>query len=143
VFPVFLASSIYLGSQNSDSKIDVLSEDSGLYRTGSAHKARVIGYNSMDGLYLVSMEQRVLDQPFLRVEDIKVGEVVKGTINRVLDSGRLIVNLSEGITGMVDEIHLSDIKLKHPEKKFREGVEVKARVIFPPHCPGPISNNTN
>jgi len=84
----------------------------------------------MDGLYLVSMEQKVLDQPFLRVEDIKIGEVVKGTIDRVLDSGRVIVNLAEGITGMVDSLHLSDIKLKHPEKKFREGVEVKARVIF-------------
>jgi len=92
--------------------------------------ARVIGYNSMDGLYLASMEQNILDQPFLRVEDIKVGEVVKGTIDRVLDSGRLIVSLAEGITGMVDELHLSDIKLKHPERKFRKGVEVKARVNF-------------
>jgi len=90
----------------------------------------------MDGLYLVSMAQRVLDQPFLRVEDIKVGEVVKGTIDRVLDSGRLIVNLAECITGMVDELHLSDIKLKHPEKKFREGVEVRARTILFPTAPG-------
>ncbi|CUS13120.1 unnamed protein product [Tuber aestivum] len=121
---------VHISRVTSDSKIEVLSKDFGLYQTGSVHKARIIGYNSMDGLYIVSMEQKVLDQPFLRVEDIKIGEVVKGTIDRVLDSGRLIVNLAEGITGMVDELHLSDIKLKHPEKRFREGVEVKARVLL-------------
>jgi len=77
--------------------------------------ARVIGCNSIDGLYLVSIEQKVLNQPFSRTEDIKIGEVVKGTIDGVLDSGSLIVNLAEGVTGMVDELHLSDIKPKHPE----------------------------
>ncbi|PUU76130.1 hypothetical protein B9Z19DRAFT_1130280 [Tuber borchii] len=121
---------VHISRVSSNSKIEALSEDSGLYQTGSTHKARVIGYNSMDGLYLASMEQKVLDQPFIRVEDTKIGEVVKGTIHRVLDSGRVIVNLAERITGMVDSLHLSDIKLKHPEKKFREGVEVKARVLL-------------
>ncbi|PWW72721.1 nucleic acid-binding protein [Tuber magnatum] len=120
---------VHISRVSSDSKIETLYNDSGLYQAGSVHTARVIGYNSMDGLYIVSMEQKVLDQPFLRVEDIKIGEVVKGTIDRVLDSGCLIVNLAEGVTGMVDELHLSDIKLKHPERKFREGVEVKARVL--------------
>ncbi|RPA89371.1 nucleic acid-binding protein [Choiromyces venosus 120613-1] len=120
---------VHISRISSDSKIEVLSKDSGPYQIDSAHKARIIGYNSMDGLYLVSMEQKILDQPFLRVEDIKIGEIVKGTIERVLDGGAVIVNLAEGITGMVDDIHLSDIKLKNPEKKFREGVEVKARVL--------------
>ncbi|KAG0135944.1 hypothetical protein HOY82DRAFT_479619 [Tuber indicum] len=121
---------VHISRVSSDSRIEVLSKDSGLHQTGSVHMARIIGYNSMDGLYLVSMEQKVLDQPFLRVEDIKIGEVVKGTIDRVLDSGRVIVSLAEGITGIVDELHLSDIRLKHPEKKFREGIEVKARVLL-------------
>ncbi|CAZ80214.1 unnamed protein product [Tuber melanosporum] len=121
---------VHISRISSDSKIEALSNDSGLYQTDSVHMVRIIGYNSMDGLYLVSMEQKVLDQSFLRVKDIKIGEVVKGTIDRVLHSGRVIVNLAEGITGIVDELHLSDVKLKHPEKKFREGVEVKARVLL-------------
>ncbi|CCF40910.1 rRNA biogenesis protein RRP5, partial [Colletotrichum higginsianum] len=34
-----------------------------------------------------------------------------------------------GITGYVHESHLADVKLQHPEKKFREGITVKARVL--------------
>lgn len=84
----------------------------------------------MDGVFLVSTEKRVLEQPFLRVEDVKIGEVVKGKIERVLDRGALLVGLADGISGLVNDTHLSDIKLKNPEKKFREGLEVKCRVCY-------------
>lgn len=85
----------------------------------------------MDGLFLLSTEKKVLEQPFLRIEDIKVGGIVKGKIERVLDRGAVIVNIADGISGLVNETHLSDVKLKNPEKKFREGVEVRARVYHP------------
>jgi rRNA biogenesis protein RRP5 len=83
----------------------------------------------MDGLYILSMEERVLKQPFLRIEDIKIGEVVKGTIERVLDRGGVVVKVADGISGIVEEDHLNDVKLKNPEKKFRVGLGVKARVL--------------
>lgn len=82
----------------------------------------------MDGVFLLSTERKVLDQPFLRIEDITIGEIVKGTIERVLDRGAIIVKVADGISGLVNDTHLSDIKLKNPEKKFREGVEVKCKV---------------
>jgi rRNA biogenesis protein RRP5 len=82
----------------------------------------------MDGLFMLSMEKRVLEQPYLRIDDIKIGDVVKGKIEKVLERGGVVINVADGISGVVEEAHLSDIKLKNPEKKFREGMEVRARV---------------
>ncbi|KAF2189023.1 rRNA biogenesis protein-like protein RRP5 [Zopfia rhizophila CBS 207.26] len=120
-------------SRLADEKIERLSEATGPFKLGAKHRARVVGYNAMDGLFQVSLEKSVLDQPFLRVEDIKVGQVVKGKVEKLIidknGSAGVLVNLSDRITGLVPEMHLADIHLQHPERKFREGVPVTARVL--------------
>lgn len=120
-------------SKISDGKIQTLTEATGKYKVGSVHKARVIGYNSMDGLFIVSMEPKVIEQPFLRMEDVKVGKVVRGTVEKMMIGSNgvsgIIVKIAEGITGLVPEVHLADIHLQHPEKKFKEGNSVTARVL--------------
>jgi rRNA biogenesis protein RRP5 len=119
-------------SRVKDGKVD-LSESSGPYKVGSTHRGRVIGYNSVDGIYLLSLEQSVLEQPFLRIEDLKIGEVVKGKIEKIVVNatgvGGVLVNLADGISGLVPESHLADVQLLHPEKKFKEGMAVTARVL--------------
>ena len=120
-------------SKISDGKIETLSESTGQYKVGSSHKARIIGYNSLDGLFIVSMEPKVISQAFLRMEDVKIGQVVKGTVQKILvnETGvnGIIVKIAEGVTGLVPEVHLADIHLQHPEKKFKEGSSVTARVL--------------
>jgi rRNA biogenesis protein RRP5 len=121
-------------SRLSDDRVEVLSEDAGAYKLGSTHRARIVGYNSLDGMFQLSLEQKVLDQAFLRIEDIKAGQVVKGKVHKLIADKKgataVLVNLSEGITGLVSELHLADVKLQHPERKFREGVAVTARVLY-------------
>jgi rRNA biogenesis protein RRP5 len=120
-------------SRLTEEKIERLSADSGAFKVGSKHRARVVGYNAMDGIFHMSLEKKVLEQPFLRVQDIKVGSVVKGTIAKLIidkkGSSAVLVNLSEGIKGLVSETHLADVRLQHPERKFREGATVTARVL--------------
>lgn len=120
-------------SRVQDGKIETLSESSGPFKTDSIHKGRIIGYNSMDGIYLVSLEQKVLDQAYLRVEDLKIGEIVKGKVEKLIVNaggvGGVLINLAEGITGLAAEMHLADVSLLHPEKKFKEGMSVTARVL--------------
>ncbi|KAJ4391778.1 rRNA biogenesis protein rrp5 [Gnomoniopsis smithogilvyi] len=120
-------------SRVKDGKVDGLYETSGPFKVGSKHKGRVVGYNAFDGLFLLSFEKTVLEQPFLRIEDVPVGEVVNGVVEKLLvgENGvsGLIVKLAEGISGLVPDTHLSDVRLQHPEKKFREGSKVKARVL--------------
>ncbi|OHW91144.1 s1 RNA binding domain-containing protein [Colletotrichum incanum] len=120
-------------SRVKDGKVDALYETSGPHKVGSTHRGRVVGYSSLDGMFLLSFEQHVLDQPFIRLEDVPVGEVVSGKVEKIIVGengvGGLIVKLAEGISGYVHESHLADVKLQHPEKKFREGIAVKARVL--------------
>ena len=120
-------------SRISDSKVESLEQNTGLYKVGSTHEARIIGYNSIDGLYIVSLEPKVIAQPFLRVDDVQVGQLVKGTVGKLLinESGvsGMIVHLAEGVSGLVPEVHFADIHLQHPEKKFKEGSAVTARVL--------------
>ncbi|KAJ4323696.1 rRNA biogenesis protein rrp5 [Neodidymelliopsis sp. IMI 364377] len=121
-------------SRLSDDRVDVLSEDAGAYKLDTKHRARIVGYNAMDALFQLSLEKKVLDQAFLRIEDIKAGQVVKGKVHKLIadkkGAAAVLVNLSEGITGLVPELHLADVKLQHPERKFREGVPVTARVLY-------------
>ncbi|CAK7273512.1 rRNA bioproteinsis protein rrp5 [Sporothrix epigloea] len=120
-------------SRVKDGKIDALFESSGPFKVGSVHAGRVLGYNPIDGCYTLSFEKSVLDQPYLRIEDVPVGKVVHGTVKKMLIQATgvsgLIVEIANGITGLVPELHLADVKLQNPEKKFREGMKVKARVL--------------
>ncbi|KAH7632193.1 hypothetical protein SMAC4_00089 [Sordaria macrospora] len=120
-------------SRVKDGKVDALFENSGPYKVGSVHAGRVVGYNAFDGMYLISLEKSVLEQPFLRIEDIPVGAVVSGVVEKmVLNAagvGGLIVKIADGISGLVPEMHFADVHLQNPEKKFREGLKVKARVL--------------
>ncbi|EDU48820.1 rRNA biogenesis protein RRP5 [Pyrenophora tritici-repentis Pt-1C-BFP] len=121
-------------SRLSDDKVDVISEESGQFKLDSTHKARIIGYNALDGIFQLSLEQKVLDQPFLRIEDIQAGQVVKGKVHKLIadktGAAAVLVHLADGITGLVPEAHLADVRLQHPERKFREGVPVTARVLY-------------
>jgi len=120
-------------SNVSDKKIETLPESTGPYKLGSSHKARVTGYNSMDALFIVSLQGKIIDQPFLRIEDVGVGQVVKGTIDRIIVGATgvtgLLVKIAEGISGLVPDVHFADVVLQHPEKKFKEGGKVTARVL--------------
>ena len=120
-------------SRLADNKVESISEASGSYKIGSKHKARILDYNSVDNLFMVSLQPKVLAQPFLRLEDVRVGTKVTGKIEKILIGAAgvtgLLVNLADGITGLVPHIQFSDIVLQHPEKKFREGGAVTARVL--------------
>ncbi|KAK6193924.1 hypothetical protein LQW54_011958 [Pestalotiopsis sp. IQ-011] len=120
-------------SRLKDGKVDMISESSGPFQLETTHRGRVIGYNPVDGLFQLSFEKQILEQTFLRIEDIPAGQIVDGTVEKLIIGqdgvNGLLVKLAEGITGFVPEVHLSDVKLQHPEKKFREGMKIKARVL--------------
>lgn len=120
-------------SRVKDGKVDALYESSGPFKTGSTHKGRVIGYNEMDGVFHLSFEKSVLEQTYIRHEDVPVGAVLTCEIEKLIINedgvNGLSLKIAEGITGFVAERHLSDVKLQHPEKKFRQGMKIKARVL--------------
>ncbi|KAJ7107617.1 hypothetical protein C8R43DRAFT_199697 [Mycena crocata] len=114
-------------SHVSDDHVPSLSS-SGPWKPGSTHRARVTGYFSFDGLLQLSMKSSVLDQKFLQVADVQVGEVIRGTIKKLTDSG-LFVSMSGNVDGVVWPNHYADIALKHPAKRFKAGANIKCRVL--------------
>lgn len=100
---------------------------SGPWKVGSIHPARVTGFFAFDGLLQLSMKTSVIEQKYLQVSDVEVGELVKGTIKKLTPNG-LFVSLSGGIDGVVWPNHYADILLKHPAKRFKEGAAIKCRV---------------
>jgi rRNA biogenesis protein RRP5 len=120
-------------SRVKEGKVDALYESSGPYKADTIHRGRVVGYNAFDGIFLLSFERNIIEQLYLRLEDIPIGEVVTCTVEKLMIDEHgvsgLITKLADGITGFVPQMHLADIQLQHPEKKFKEGLKVKARVL--------------
>ncbi|XP_021007134.1 protein RRP5 homolog [Mus caroli] len=99
------------------------------FKPGSTHKCRIIDYSQMDELALLSLRKSIIAAPFLRYHDIKTGTVVKGTVLAIKPFG-ILVKVGEQIKGLVPSMHLADIMMKNPEKKYSPGDEVKCRVLL-------------
>jgi rRNA biogenesis protein RRP5 len=78
-------------SHVSDERIPALSSTTGQFRAGTLHRARVIGHSPLDGMMLLSFEQKVLDQVFMQVHELQVGQVLK--VNSLVSScSRVLVH---------------------------------------------------
>lgn len=99
------------------------------FKLGSTHKCRIIDYSQMDELALLSLRKSIIAAPFLRYHDIKTGTIVKGRVLALKPFG-MLVKVGEQMRGLVPSIHLADIVMKNPEKKFNTGDEVKCKVLL-------------
>lgn len=99
------------------------------FKPGSTHKCRIIDYSLMDELALLSLRKSVIAARFLRYHDIRTGTVVKGTVLAIKPFG-ILVKVGEQIKGLVSSLHLADVMMKNPEKKYHIGDEVKCRVLI-------------
>ncbi|XP_060097704.1 protein RRP5 homolog isoform X2 [Heteronotia binoei] len=98
------------------------------FKPGSKHKCRIIDYSSIDDMLLLSLKQRIIDAPFLRYHDIHPGQIVEGTVLALKDFG-MQVKVAGHIKGLVPHLHLADVVLKQPEKKYSVRSTVKSRVL--------------
>ncbi|KAI0931812.1 hypothetical protein AcW2_000609 [Taiwanofungus camphoratus] len=115
-------------SQTSDEHVTSLSSSSGLWKVGTVHKARVTGHFSFDGFLQLSLRPSVLEQKFLQVGEVQVGEIIKGTIKKLTESA-MFVSISGNVDGVIWPNHYADIPLKHPQKRFKPGGTIKCRVL--------------
>lgn len=114
-------------SQVSDDHTPALSTTSGPWKTNTLHRARVIGHHIFDGTLQLSLRPSIFEQKFVQAGEIRVGEVLKGTIKRLTDSA-LFVSISGNADGVIWPNHYADIPLKHPTKRFKVGASIKCRV---------------
>ncbi|KAH3682794.1 hypothetical protein WICPIJ_006253 [Wickerhamomyces pijperi] len=102
---------------------------SATFNNGSKHPARVLGFNNSDNYYTLTLDPKVIKQQFLRAEDIPVGEPVVAEVLEVISEKGLKVKIFDNFEAFVPTMHMSDIKLIYPERKFKIGSKVKGRVL--------------
>ncbi|NWW78900.1 RRP5 protein, partial [Climacteris rufus] len=100
----------------------------GTFKEGSKHKCRIIDYSLMDEMCILSLRHQVIEARFLQHQDIHTGDVLQGKVLSLKPIG-MQVKVADGIRGLVPSLHLSDVILKQPEKKYSIGDEVKCRVL--------------
>ncbi|KAI8379895.1 hypothetical protein EDC96DRAFT_473229 [Choanephora cucurbitarum] len=115
-------------SRLADEHITAVSGTSSKFKIGSTHRARVLGYNPVDALLVLTLQPSVLEEKFLRVADIEVGSVIECEVEKLIPAG-VIVKVSKSITGLVPTNHMADVKLTRPEYKFKAGKKVQCRVL--------------
>jgi len=100
------------------------------YRAGTLHEARVVQFNSLDGMAIVSLCDSILEKKYMKYSDIRIGDYVKGEVERLGEFG-MTVAVSSGIHGLCPRIHVSDIQslIGKPSKRFKPGSKVKCRVL--------------
>ncbi|GAV51232.1 hypothetical protein ZYGR_0AD04150 [Zygosaccharomyces rouxii] len=92
--------------------------------------ARVLGYNGVDKLYQLGTDPKLLELRYLRAEDIPAGELVTGCeIVTVSSKGIELRLFGSQFKAFVPPLHISDIRLVYPERKFKIGSKVKCRVL--------------
>ena len=115
-------------SRLSDEHIATVSGTTGKYKIGTTHRARVLTYNPVDALLVLTLQPSVLAEKFLRVADIEIGSMVECEVERLIPAG-IIVKVSKSISGLVPTVHMADVKLTRPEFKFKVGKKIQCRVL--------------
>ncbi|KAI8371887.1 hypothetical protein BD560DRAFT_351467 [Blakeslea trispora] len=115
-------------SRLADEHIAAVSATSGKFKIGSTHRARVLGYNPVDAMLVLTLQPSVLEEKFLRVADIEVGSMVECEVEKLIPAG-VIVKVSKSISGLVPTNHMADVKLTRPEYKFKAGKKIQCRVL--------------
>lgn len=110
----------------SDSGKERLSENH--YAIGSSKKVRVFGTNVLEGTLLLTHRKSDWKDPYLSYADLKVGDIVEGTI-KSLNSKGAVVSLSTSVEAFCPRSHLSDVEVSDPEARFKVGSTIKARVL--------------
>ncbi|XP_068954963.1 protein RRP5 homolog [Petaurus breviceps papuanus] len=98
------------------------------FKPGNMHKCRVIDFSPMDDMALLSLKKSIIEAPFLRYHDLHPGQIVKGRVFALRSYG-MIVKVTEQIRGLVPTLHLADVQIRHPQKKYHVKDEVKCRVL--------------
>uniref|UniRef100_A0A8C0TQ12 Protein RRP5 homolog n=1 Tax=Canis lupus familiaris TaxID=9615 RepID=A0A8C0TQ12_CANLF len=98
------------------------------YKPGNIHKCRIIDYSQMDEMVLLSLRPSIIESQYFRYHDIKPGALVKTVLT--IEPYGMLVKVGEQIRGLIPPMHLADILIKNPEKKYHIGDEVKCRVLL-------------
>ncbi|KRT80423.1 hypothetical protein AMK59_7651 [Oryctes borbonicus] len=99
------------------------------FPVGSTHNCRIMDYINIDKMYICTFEQSELKEEIFNVNDLKIGQLVKGSIEGINSSG-ITVKIGK-LTGFVTNEHISNVQYSDNLKRnYHIGDLVTARVWF-------------
>ncbi len=100
-----------------------------VHSLGSIHSCRVVQFNLIDGVAVVSLKESVMEKPFMKLSDIKPGMLIDGTVERMTDKG-VVIKLSDSFNGFCSNSELTDTSINVIRKKLTKGSSLKCRVLL-------------
>ncbi|GAB4157549.1 MAG: 30S ribosomal protein S1 [Candidatus Dojkabacteria bacterium] len=99
-----------------------------IYKVGDKVKVMVIGISD-GGKRVAYSIKRLLADPWSKViSKYKVGDVVKGEVQKVVDFGAF-VRIDDGLNGLIHISEMSDKLVKDPRDIVKEGQEVEVKIL--------------
>eukprot|EP00658_Telonema_sp_P-2_P005377 TRINITY_DN12009_c0_g1_i7.p1 TRINITY_DN12009_c0_g1~~TRINITY_DN12009_c0_g1_i7.p1 ORF type:complete len:1771 (-),score=448.79 TRINITY_DN12009_c0_g1_i7:212-5524(-) len=114
-------------SQASEGFVDSLSKE---FALNSSHVCRILNFNRLEGVAVVTLKQSVIEQQILSYNDITPGMQVEIAVIQAQTHG-LKVSLTDSISGFVPLMQISDKPATESNllTKFAPGQTVQARVL--------------
>jgi small subunit ribosomal protein S1 len=98
------------------------------YKIGEEVEAEVIDVNHERGRISLSIRRLQPDPWHSSVADLKVGDVVDGTVTKIVNFGAF-VRVRDGLEGLIHISELSHQRIAHPGDVVHEGQRLKLKVI--------------
>lgn len=100
----------------------------GQYKVGTAHPARIIGFDAFSGLYQASLRPSTLKEQVLRIEDVHPGQDIRAEVAKIEPFG-LIVTVNERIRAVCPNFHLTEVHSEKAGKTYQIGQKYKFRIV--------------
>ena len=97
------------------------------FPVGCVHSARVLGLDWSGGVAVCSLQKTLL-AGVLRLDELAIGQRLTTTVKQFVKHG-LLVDVGTHLTGLVPWMFLTDVPLKHPQRKFVPGDKLLCRVL--------------
>lgn len=98
------------------------------YPVDSKHTVRIVQFDQLERTFVCSMQKTILNQSVLKADQLSLGDTVIATVKKFVPKG-LVVQVGRNVDAFIPMLHLSDVPLKHPDKKFSPGDKLKCKVL--------------
>ncbi|KAG9262427.1 hypothetical protein AMEX_G24199 [Astyanax mexicanus] len=92
------------------------------------HNLRITDYSPLEQIHIATLRKSIIKTTYFSHQDIKVGQLIECTVLSVEKYG-MHVKISDHIKAMVPKVHLADVTLTNPEKKFKVDMRIQCRVL--------------
>ncbi|ELT97129.1 hypothetical protein CAPTEDRAFT_227890 [Capitella teleta] len=99
------------------------------FTVGSKHLCRVIGFNYVDNMVLLTAKESDVKRPYFHLENLNPGDKVDAVVTKHLSKDTVQVQVGVGLRGFIHRLHNADVPTSHIDKKFPIGSSIKCRIL--------------